>query len=81
MSALRIVRFLDDGSAELRHNRLIRHRGAETVETNLSTPEELRAAVYHDLAMPRCPVEQAVAIHGRLTGRPFFAGPGDGFSD
>jgi arylamine N-acetyltransferase len=71
-SMLRIIRFFDDYAADLEGARLSVHRGAETTSKQLRNMAELRAAVAGDLAMPRCPLEEAVAVLERLTGRSVF---------
>ena len=76
MSCLRITRFFDQHAVELKNATLIRYRGSESRQTTLGSMAELRRAVEDDLAMPRCPVEEAVGILERLTGKPFFEGPG-----
>jgi arylamine N-acetyltransferase len=75
LSCLRIMRFFDEHAAELKNATLIRYRGSESSQTTLRTMAELRRAVEKDLAMPRCPVEEAVEILERLTGQKFFEGP------
>ena len=72
LGCLRVVRHFTDHAVELTNTRLARHRGAGSVETTLRNMSELRAAVENELAMPRCPIEEAVAVLERLTGRPFF---------
>jgi arylamine N-acetyltransferase len=72
MSCLRITRFFDERAVELKNTTLIHYRGSESSQTALRNMAELRRAVETDLAMPRCPVEEAVAILERLTGKPFF---------
>ena len=73
-SMLRIIRFFDDYAADIENARLSVHRGAETTTRQLRSMAELRAAVAEDLAMPRCPIEEAVAVLERLTGRSVFEG-------
>lgn len=69
---LRIVRFFDDHAADIEDNRLSIHRGGETTTRLLRNLAELRAAVADDLAMPRCPIEEAVAVLERRTGKNAF---------
>src|ERR1017187_213337 len=71
-SMLRIIRFFDDHAADLEDTRLSIHRGGETTTKLLGNMTELRAAVANDLAMPRCPIEEAVAVLEQLTGRSVF---------
>lgn len=74
VSCLRIVRFFEDHAVELSDTTVTRHdeRGSRT-ET-LAGMEPLEQIVGRDMAMPRCPVGEAVGILERLTGRPFFGG-------
>jgi len=71
-SMLRIIRFFDDYAADLEDARLSVHRGAETASRQLGDMGELRSAVADELGMPRCPIEEAVAVLERLTGRSVF---------
>jgi len=71
-SMLRIIRFFDDHAADLQDARLSIHRGRETRTTCLSNMAELRSAVAGALAMPRCPIEEAVAILEKRTGKSIF---------
>ncbi len=78
MSCLRVARFFEDGtSVELKDATLIRSLGTESVQNRLRSMRELRQAVDRQLAMPRCPIEEAVGVLERVTGRPFFEGDGD----
>jgi len=71
-SMLRIIRFFDDYAADLQDARLSIHRGGETTSRVLRNMKELRAAVAGDLAMPRCPIDEAIAALERLTGKSVF---------
>jgi len=71
-SMLRIIRFFDDYAADLEDATLNIHRGGKTTSRLLRNMAELRAAVVDDLAMPRCPVEEAVAVLEQRTGRGLF---------
>ena len=75
-SMLRIIRFFDDYAVDLHNRTLSIHRGGQTVETTLNNMRELRAALASDLAMPRCPIDEAVAALERLTGKPLFENAG-----
>jgi len=73
MRCLRITRFLEQGGViELRNRRLlvVSARGAR--ESAVESLPELRRAVNEQFRMPRCDVEQAVAMLEQLTGCPFF---------
>jgi arylamine N-acetyltransferase len=72
MNCLRIARFFDRHAVELQNTTLTRYHGSESSQTTLGSMAELRRAMDKDLAMPRCPVEQAVAILDQITGKPFF---------
>ncbi|MGB9458249.1 MAG: arylamine N-acetyltransferase [Bryobacteraceae bacterium] len=71
-SMLRIIRFFDDHAADLQDASLSIHRGRQTTSRLLRNMVELRTAVADDLAMPRCPVEEAVAVLEQQTGRSVF---------
>jgi arylamine N-acetyltransferase len=72
-SSLRITRFFSDGLAELKGRTLTIHRGGVHSETEIRNMEDLQFAVANILAMRRCPIEKAVGIIERVTGKPFFA--------
>ncbi len=69
---LRIIRFFDDHAADLENARLCIQRGRETTSKMLRNMAELRAAVADDLAMPRCPIEEAVAVLEQRIGKSVF---------
>jgi arylamine N-acetyltransferase len=72
LTRLRIVRVFTDHVVEL-HNRMLQvHRGDSTTTVELRSMRELKSVVALQLAMPRCPVEQAVQSLEALTGSPFF---------
>lgn len=73
MRVLRITRCFTSHIAELRNTRLLRHTAEATVERHVSDLPELRHVVRTEFGMPRCPVEDAVAMLGELTGREFFS--------
>jgi len=52
---------------------LTSYRSGIYSETELHSLEELVSAVTDSLLMPRCPIEHAVRILERLTGKPFFS--------
>jgi arylamine N-acetyltransferase len=72
MTWLRITRCFEDRVFDLRNRTFTESRGDESRETILTTPAELRDAVAGPMAMPRCPVLDAVAILERLNAKPFF---------
>ena len=72
-SSLRVTRFFEDGVVELKGPRLTSYRSGIYSETELHSLEELVSAVTDSLLMPRCPIEHAVRILERLTGKPFFS--------
>ncbi len=76
-SMLRIIRFFDDYAADLEDAKLSIHRAGETTSKLVRNMAELRAAVAIDLAMPRCPIDEAVAVLERLTGKSVFAERGE----
>ena len=72
-SSLRVTRYFEDGVAELKDRRLASYRSGIHSETVLHTMDDLLSAVTDSLAMPRCPVDKAVRILERITGKPFLA--------
>lgn len=72
MRVLRITRFFDDHAIEIRNTRLLRHSAGRTIERVLTGLPDLRRAVTSEFAMPRCQVEDAVAMLEELSGREFF---------
>jgi arylamine N-acetyltransferase len=72
MKSLRISRVFPHYSLDLIDCRLYRHEAGETVRAELRGLRELRTAVQEQFDLPRLPVEAAVAVLERLTGRPFF---------
>jgi arylamine N-acetyltransferase len=76
MRCLRIVRFFDDYSVDLRDRVLTISRPGSNDETRLDTPAQLRKAFDDVLRMPRCPVEEAIAIYESMNGVRFFGDDG-----
>lgn len=74
MSCLRITRFFEGHSIELKNSTLTYYKGAEARETRLHSMQELRQAVANQFVMPRCPIEEAVGVLEQVTGRHFFDG-------
>jgi len=72
MTRLRVVRYFDDHSVELKNNAITRHDADESREIRLRSMQEVRAAFNEEFRMPRCPVEEAVETLERLTGQGFF---------
>ena len=72
MKCLRISRIFAGYSLDLIDGKLSRHEAGKTTVTHLKTMTGLKAALKHQLGMPRCPIESAVGILERLTGEPFF---------
>lgn len=73
MRCLRITRFLDGGDAvELRNRTLLRLSEDGVTERQVDSLNQLRHAVHDEFRMPRCRVEEAVAMLERLNGRSFF---------
>jgi arylamine N-acetyltransferase len=73
MRCLRINRVFEAFSLDLIDRKLYRHEAGKTAITHLETILELQAAVKDQFGMPRCPIEPAIAILERLTGKPFFS--------
>ena len=76
MQCLRISRVFDGFSLDLIDRKLYRHQAGKTATTHLESMSELKRAVEDQLALPRCPVEPAVAVLERLTGKRFFGPAG-----
>lgn len=73
MRCLRITRFLDSGGAiELRNRRLLQTSGDTATERQIASLDELRQVVTRQFAMPRCPVDHAIAVLERVNRRQFF---------
>lgn len=72
MRCLRLSRYFDDRAVHLRNRLLIIARGSAVTEATLNSLEELRRAVDDEFQMPRCRIEDAVAVLERLRQRPFF---------
>jgi arylamine N-acetyltransferase len=73
MSHLRIVKIFEHHSVELFDRQLTVNRAGAAAVTGLASLAELKEALATELAMPRCPIEPALAVLERLTGQPFFA--------
>lgn len=74
MKSLRISRAFETHSCDLIDRRLFRHESGRTTVEQLTSLSGLRKAVNTELRMPRCPVDRAIAILERLTGKAFFEG-------
>jgi N-hydroxyarylamine O-acetyltransferase len=72
MRCLRISRCFKGHTVDLRNRRLTISRGEESEARTLDSLDALRQAIDTEFRMPRCPVDEAVAILERLTGQPFF---------
>ena len=71
MTRLRVVRYFDNHSVELKNN-VVTHYGGESHEIRLRSMQEVRAAFNEEFRMPRCPVEEAVEVLERMNGQGFF---------
>jgi arylamine N-acetyltransferase len=81
MQHLRISRIFEDYSLDLWDRELLRHDAGGTSIRRLATMTELKAAVAEDLGPPRCPVESAIGVLERLTGKSFFEVAGTARAD
>jgi arylamine N-acetyltransferase len=72
MRCLRITKFFDDHAVELRNRRLSVIRADSVAERSVDSLADLRRAVDVEFGMPRCRIEEAVAVLERLTGQAFF---------
>jgi len=80
MTLLRVVRYFDDRSVELKNNVVTCHDANESRTTRLRSMKEVRAVFHDEFRMPRCPAEKAVKVLESLTGQSFFEmGEGDLF--
>ena len=76
MRCLRIVRFFDGYSADLHDRVLTISRPGSSDQTRLDTRAQLRNAIDGVLGMPRCPIEEAVAIYESVNGVRLFGDRG-----
>jgi arylamine N-acetyltransferase len=75
MTNLRLIRHFEDGrAAELLNSTLTLHRDGESRVLELRNSAELRSVVVDELAMPRCPIEEAVDVLERMSGQTLFQG-------
>lgn len=72
MNCLRITRFFEEHSIELKDDVLTIRKGSVKTQRNLRSRAELRDVVDHDLAMPKCPVEEGLDVLERIAGRQIF---------
>jgi arylamine N-acetyltransferase len=62
LNHLRIARFFEGHSVELLDRKMSIHRDGRTIETELTSIDEVERAVHTEFGMPRCPVREV----GRL---------------
>jgi arylamine N-acetyltransferase len=75
MINLRLIRHFDDGrAAELLNSTLTFHGDGQSRVVELRDRSELRSAVANELAMPRCPIDEAVDVLERMSGQSLFQG-------
>ena len=72
MRVLRVTRFFDSHTVEIRNRGVFVHRKDASEERVLSSLSDLRRTIDDQFLMPRCPIERAVAILEDLNGRDFF---------
>jgi arylamine N-acetyltransferase len=73
MTNLRVIRHFEDRrAAELLNSTLTLHRDGESRVLELRERAELRSAVANELAMPRCPIDEAVDVLERMSGQMLF---------
>lgn len=81
MTRVRVVRYFENHSVELRNALVTCHEAGASREIRLSSMQELREVFDNELRMSRCPVERAVETLEQITGQGFFAmGEGDPFA-
>lgn len=74
MTCLRVARFSEQGSVHLRNCFLTINDGRDQTTRQLGKLSELEETFAGPLAMPRCPVREAVAVLEEQTQQSFFAG-------
>lgn len=72
MTWLRITRFFEDHWVDLIDRTLTIHRESHSCDFELNSMKEMRNAVDNELRMPRCPVEEAIAVLEQLNQKKFF---------
>ena len=72
MSCIRITRFFEDRSVELKNRTLTIYNGQECYSKTLRNIEEIETAVKNDLMMPKCPIQKAIKILEEVTQKSFF---------
>ena len=72
MSCIRITRFFEDRSVELKNRTLTIYNGKESYSKILRNIEEIETAVKNDLMMPKCPIQKAIKILEEVTQKSFF---------
>ena len=73
MRWLRIARFFEKGSVQLRNRTLtVINADGQTSTRELSSMDELEQSLEPTFHMPRCPIRQAVSVLEEVTGQPFF---------
>jgi N-hydroxyarylamine O-acetyltransferase len=72
MQRLRLSRVFETFSLDLINRTLYRHQAGETTISVLDNMTTLKAVVEEQFHMPRCPLEAALAVLERNTGKPFF---------
>ena len=81
MTLLRVVRYFDDHSVELKNSVITVQHRRNSRRIQLGSLKHLRQTFNEEFRMPRCPVENAVETLERITGQDFFAmGEGDPFA-
>ena len=72
MSYLRITRFFEGRTVELKNGTLTWHEGPASRELRLRSLAELERATAEELGLPGCHVGDAVRVLERVTGRALF---------
>jgi arylamine N-acetyltransferase len=80
MTLLRVVRYFDDHTVELKDAVVTCYDANESRAIRVGSMQQLREIFNHQFRMPRCPIEKAVETLEQLMGQSFFAmGEGDLF--
>lgn len=72
LQRLRISKVFEHRSVDLIDRTLVVHRGGASEVRQIGSLAEMKNVVAREFSMPRCPLEPALAVLERLTGKPFF---------
>lgn len=72
MRRIRVGKVFDSHSVDLIDRRLFRHEAGKTAVTQIDSMSAMKAVMEEQFAMPRCPIEAAIAVVEGHTGQAFF---------